>query len=86
MENGLNIAKALSNNPRVIKVITPCRFLLTIHSYIEYLLLILLSVLESHPQHELYQKQMKGFGGMISIYIKGGMEEASIFMKSLNVF
>ena len=26
-----------------------------------------------------------GFGGMISIYIKGGLEEANIFLKSLKV-
>ena len=27
--------------------------------------------LESHPQHDLYKKQMSGFSGMISIYLKG---------------
>ncbi len=42
--------------------------------------------LESHPQHELYKKQMKGFGGMISVYLKGGLDETNIFLKSLNVF
>lgn len=41
--------------------------------------------MESHPQHELYKRQMKGFGGMISVYLKGGLEEASVFMKSLHV-
>ncbi len=41
--------------------------------------------LESHPQHELYKKQMKGFGGMISIYIKGDLDAACLFMKSLKV-
>ena len=28
---------------------------------------------------------MKGFGGMISVYLKGGLEEASVFMQSLKV-
>lgn len=41
--------------------------------------------LESHPQHSLYKRQMKGFGGMISIYIKGGLEESNVFLKSLKV-
>lgn len=41
--------------------------------------------LESHPQHELYKRQMKGFGGMISLYIKGGLDEAFIFLKNLKV-
>ena len=41
--------------------------------------------LDSHPQHELYKRQMKGFGGMISVYLKGGLEEASVFMQSLKV-
>lgn len=42
--------------------------------------------LESHPQHELYKRQMKGFGGMISIYIKGGKDEAITFLKALKLF
>lgn len=41
--------------------------------------------LESHPQHDLYKKQMKGFGGMMSIYIKGGLTEANNFLKELKV-
>lgn len=42
--------------------------------------------LPTHPQHDLYKSQMKGFGGMISIYIKGGLNEASVFMQSLKLF
>jgi cystathionine gamma-lyase len=41
--------------------------------------------LESHPQHELYKQQMKGFGGMISVYLKGGLAETVTFLKSLKV-
>ena len=32
--------------------------------------------LESHPQHEIAKKQMKGFGGMISFFIKGTGDDA----------
>jgi cystathionine gamma-lyase len=42
--------------------------------------------LESHPQYDLAQKQMKGPGGMISFYIKGGMEGARKFLESVEVF
>jgi cystathionine beta-lyase/cystathionine gamma-synthase len=30
--------------------------------------------LKSHPQHALAKKQMRGFGGMISVVIKGGLK------------
>lgn len=65
MQNGLKVAKALVDNPRIEKIIYPG--------------------LESHPQHELYKKQMKGFGGMISVYIKGDLEKTILFLKSLKV-
>ncbi|MDX1454420.1 MAG: cystathionine gamma-synthase [Gammaproteobacteria bacterium] len=42
--------------------------------------------LESHPQYELAQRQMKGPGGMISIVIKGGYGEAKDFLQKLKVF
>lgn len=42
--------------------------------------------LESHPQHELYKRQMRGFGGMIALYIRGGKEETKNFAQSLKVF
>jgi hypothetical protein len=29
---------------------------------------------------------MRGFGGMVSIYIKGGMEETTNFLKYLKVY
>ncbi len=32
--------------------------------------------LESHPQHALARRQMRGFGGMVSFVIKGGEEAA----------
>jgi cystathionine gamma-lyase len=42
--------------------------------------------LESHPQHRLAREQMSGFGGMITFYIKGGMEPARKFLESVRVF
>ncbi|XP_002740979.1 cystathionine gamma-lyase-like [Saccoglossus kowalevskii] len=42
--------------------------------------------LESHPQYELGLRQMKGYSGMISFRIKGGVEEATTFLKSVKVF
>lgn len=41
--------------------------------------------LESHPQHALAKRQMRGFGGMISIEV-GSLERAVKFTKSLEVF
>lgn len=42
--------------------------------------------LPSHPQHELAKMQMKGFGGMLSFELEGGLEEAIRFVESLEVF
>lgn len=43
--------------------------------------------LASHPQHELAKRQMKnGFGGMISLVIKGGVERASKFLSATKIF
>ena len=42
--------------------------------------------LESHPQHELAKKQMQGFGGMISILLKGDLEAARKFLESVEIF
>ncbi|MAO23462.1 MAG: cystathionine gamma-synthase [Phycisphaerae bacterium] len=42
--------------------------------------------LESHPQHELAKRQMCGFGGMITIYIKGGLEESRAMLEKTHLF
>jgi cystathionine gamma-lyase len=42
--------------------------------------------LKSHPQYDLACKQMSGFGGMITFYIKGGIEEARTFLESVKIF
>jgi cystathionine gamma-lyase len=42
--------------------------------------------LASHPQHGLAKEQMSGFGGMMTIYLKGGIGEARKFLESVRVF
>ena len=42
--------------------------------------------LASHPQHALAKRQMDGFGGMISIVLKGGLEAARRFMERTELF
>lgn len=42
--------------------------------------------LPSHPQHRLAKKQMSGFGGMISVVVKGGLKNALRFLQSTKLF
>ncbi|MGE3852931.1 MAG: cystathionine gamma-synthase [Planctomycetota bacterium] len=42
--------------------------------------------LPSHPQHELAKKQMSGFGGMISIWVKGGLDESRRVLERCELF
>jgi cystathionine gamma-lyase len=42
--------------------------------------------LPTHPQHELAKTQCRGFSGMVTFYIRGGMLEARKFLESLKVF
>ena len=42
--------------------------------------------LKSHPQHALAARQMKGAGGMVSVWLKGGFEAAKDFMGKLELF
>lgn len=41
--------------------------------------------LKGHPQHALAKRQMRGFGGMLSIEIKGSMRDAMKFTESLKI-
>jgi methionine-gamma-lyase len=41
--------------------------------------------LESHPQHELAKRQMKGFGSMISFELEGGLEAGRLLMDQVRV-
>ena len=42
--------------------------------------------LKSHPQHALASRQMDGFGGIISVVLKGGFEAAKQFCENTKLF
>jgi cystathionine gamma-lyase len=42
--------------------------------------------LTNHPQHDLASKQMNGFGGIISMNIKGGLEKSKSFLERTEIF
>jgi cystathionine gamma-lyase len=42
--------------------------------------------LPTHPQHELAARQMRGFGGMLTFVIRGGLEAARAFLKAVRIF
>jgi cystathionine gamma-lyase len=42
--------------------------------------------LASHPQHELAKRQMRGFGGIVTARIKGGLEGATRLLERCQLF
>jgi cystathionine gamma-lyase len=42
--------------------------------------------LRSHPQYALAQRQMRGFGGMVSVVLDGGIERTLRFLKRCRLF
>jgi cystathionine gamma-synthase len=42
--------------------------------------------LKEHPQHDIAKRQMKDFGGMMSILVKGGEAEARKVVNSVQIF
>ena len=56
---------------------------LDMHSAIEK---VIYPGLPSHPQHELAKRQMDGFGGLISIYVHGGLPAARRMMERCKLF
>ena len=42
--------------------------------------------LTSHPQHALAKQQQRGFGGMISFVLKGGLDESRRFLSACQIF
>ena len=42
--------------------------------------------LKSHPQHALAKRQMQGYGGIISIEIKGGLKKARSMLERCHLF
>ena len=42
--------------------------------------------LESHPGHDIARRQMKGFGGVVSLELKGGVEAVNSLLKKTRIF
>ncbi|MBI5442294.1 MAG: cystathionine gamma-synthase [Deltaproteobacteria bacterium] len=42
--------------------------------------------LSSHPHHDLARRQMRDFGGMVSFYLRGGLDEARRFLEACRLF
>ena len=42
--------------------------------------------LKSHPQYEIAKQQMKGPGGMITFFLKGGITESRRFLENVKLF
>lgn len=42
--------------------------------------------LESHPQHALAKQQMEAPGGMVSVYLKGGLDAARKMLENVEIF
>jgi len=42
--------------------------------------------LSNHPQHDLAGRQMDQYGGMISMYLRGGLAESRKFLEQVGVF
>ena len=42
--------------------------------------------LQSHPQHDLAKKQMQGYGGMLTLILKGGLDSARSFLERTEIF
>ena len=42
--------------------------------------------LESHPGHEIAERQMKGFGGVVSFELIEGIEAVNSFLRRVKVF
>ncbi|MEL6361585.1 MAG: cystathionine gamma-synthase [Pseudomonadota bacterium] len=42
--------------------------------------------LPSHPGHEIAKRQMSAFGGMVTIFVKGGLEAAKTMLERVQLF
>jgi len=40
--------------------------------------------LESHPNHDVARRQMRGYGGMLSFSVKGGLDAIKVFLPKLH--
>ncbi len=53
------------------------------HAQVEH---IVYPGLERHPQHALARRQQRGFGGMISFVLRGGLEASRRFLSACQIF
>ena len=60
-----------------------CAQFLEAHAAVEK---VLYPGLPSHPQYEVAKKQTTGAGGMITFYVKGGINSARKFLESVKLF
>jgi cystathionine gamma-lyase len=42
--------------------------------------------LKSHPQYELAKRQMSGFGGMVTVFVRGGLAESKKMVERTHLF
>ncbi|MBY0413031.1 MAG: PLP-dependent aspartate aminotransferase family protein, partial [Bdellovibrionales bacterium] len=42
--------------------------------------------LKSHPQHAIAKKQMLGYGGMITFFLKGDLKKSNKFLSTVKLF
>jgi cystathionine gamma-lyase len=42
--------------------------------------------LSSHPQHKIAKKQMSGYGGMITFFLKGDLKKSKKFLEKITIF
>jgi cystathionine gamma-synthase len=42
--------------------------------------------LESHPGHDIARRQMKGFGGVVSLELKGGVKAVNSLLRKTRIF
>lgn len=68
----------MTENPRGVSQV------LKLHNYTIYLFLFV--GLKSHPGYSIAKRQWSGCSGMLSFYIKGGIEESKVFLKKLKYF
>jgi len=69
-----------------VRMDATCRSAMIISEYLESHAKVVKTIypgLPSHPQHEVAKKQMRGFGGMITFFIKGGIEESRKFLAAM---
>jgi methionine-gamma-lyase len=55
---------------------------LSFHPYVDH---VHYPGLTTHPQHEIATRQMTGFGGMVTFYIKGGRDDGARFLNSMKL-